>query len=211
MKIVDPDDITTLIANKNHQAIAFCTARASLRHLMSNRVKGIDANGIEYNWDGSDPVTHQANMINWSSKNVELFEDHPALRSSAGISGETVAWPIPTIIICTHYFGYKVNKGEKVNIRRLYRHYRGICQLCLRHGSVGDMTIDHLYPKSLGGSNHDFNLILAHRSCNNAKGAQHPYYNAAGKEIIAKPMLRTGVFCPVETVREEWKPYMFIE
>jgi hypothetical protein len=211
MKIVSPDDITTLIVNKHHMAIAFCTARAALRHLMSNRVRGIDANGIEYSWDGADPVTHKPSYINWAARNIAITEDQPALRSSAGISGETVEWPIPTIIVCTHYFGFKVDKGEKVNIRRLYKHYKGVCQLCLRHGSISDMTIDHLYPRALGGSNHDFNLILAHRSCNNAKGAQYPYYNAEGKEIKSKPMLRTGVLCPIDPVPEAWKGYMFLE
>lgn len=208
MKVVSPDDITTLVTNKFQMGVAFCTARAALRHLMTNRVRGVDSTGYDFSWDGATGnIDEPANTLNWQSRNLFYFDDQPALRSGSS-SGEIIAWPIPTVVICTKYFGYRVSKNEKVNLRKLYRHYKGICQLCLCKGHIGDMTIDHVYPKSLGGTNHDFNLVLAHRSCNHAKGAQTPFLNVDGKEVKARPMLRTGVMMPDIPMREEWKVFM---
>ena len=211
MKIVSPDEITTLVVNGNYQAISFCTARAALRHLMCGRVKGIDASGIAYTWDGSDniiDVHQQTNTLNWEAKNLEFFDDQPALRS-AGCMGSVVEWPIPTIIICTSHFGYRIRKNEKISLRHLYRHYKGICQLCLRYGPITDMNIDHVMPKSQHGSNHDFNVVLSHRKCNHMKGSQYPYLNANGEEVRAKPMLPTGIFIPDMKTRNEWSGYLY--
>jgi len=212
MKIVAPHEVTTLVTNGNYQAIGFHTARAALRHLMCGRVKGIDASGQAYTWNGDDSIIDNhlnTNHYNWSERNLEYFQDQPVLRS-AGSMGNTVEWPIPTIVICTGHYGYRVRKNEKISLRQLYRHYKGICQLCLCHGPLADMTVDHVYPKSLGGSNHDFNVVLAHRYCNHKKGSQTPYLNADGKEVKARPMLPTGIFIPDIDIREEWKPYVGI-
>lgn len=209
MKIVSPDEITTLVTNKHQMPIAWCTARATMRHLMTGRFRGIDSSGYDFSWDGTTiNIDQPANILNWESRNLQYYEDQPALRSGNPL-GTTTEWPIPTIAICTTYFGYRPRSNEKVNLRKLFRHYKGICQLCLRHGSIADMTIDHVYPKSLGGTNHDFNLVLAHRSCNHAKGAQTPFLNAEGKEVKARPMLRNGVMMPDIPMREEWNPYIF--
>lgn len=210
-RVVSPDDVTTIVTNKYQLGIAFCTARATLRHLMTGRVRGVDASGYDFSWDGTASSLGQpVNALNWQARNLQYFDDQPALRSGSS-SGEITVWPIPTVIICTNYFGYKVRKNEKVNLRKLYRHYKGICQLCLTRGPIAEMTIDHVYPRSLGGSNHDFNLVLAHRSCNHAKGAQTPFLNILGQEVKARPMLRTGVMMPDIPMREEWKPYMMID
>lgn len=41
---------------------------------------------------------------------------------------------------------------------------------CLRCGVNKDLTIDHVIPVSLGGSNHHSNLQVLCRSCNSIKG-----------------------------------------
>lgn len=208
MNIVSPDSVTTLVVNKHQMPIAWCTARAAIRHLMSGRVRGVDATGYDYSWDGTTiNIDQPANVLNWEARNLQYFEDQPALRSGSS-AGSVVEWAIPTIVVCTQYFGYRPRGSEKVNLRKLYRHYKGICQLCLKPGPMSEMTIDHVFPRSLGGTNHDFNLVLAHRSCNHAKGAQTPFLNAKGEEVKARPMLRNGVMMPDIPMREEWKQYI---
>ena len=45
------------------------------------------------------------------------------------------------------------------------------CGLCGLHVPYKKATIDHILPRSLGGSNQISNLQLAHGRCNNKKGA----------------------------------------
>lgn len=46
------------------------------------------------------------------------------------------------------------------------------CHICEQgYSPVDPWEIDHVLPLALGGTNHVANLALAHRSCNQAKGA----------------------------------------
>lgn len=53
---------------------------------------------------------------------------------------------------------------------RLYSQYNGHCAYCGKSISRSEMTIDHIVPKSKGGSNDDDNLLPACRACNLGKG-----------------------------------------
>lgn len=59
----------------------------------------------------------------------------------------------------------------------------GLCHLCHEHadlafygvpGSFGahTVTVDHLVPQAHGGDDHPDNLLIAHASCNSARGTQ---------------------------------------
>lgn len=70
-----------------------------------------------------------------------------------------------------------LEKGEKRRAERA----RGIQHLVDRDGPLcwlcgaplnGDATLDHVLPKSKGGSNSRENLRLAHRHCNAKRGNQ---------------------------------------
>ena len=51
------------------------------------------------------------------------------------------------------------------------RIYRRDGYRCLRCGAVHDLTLDHIYPVSLGGTDAEDNLQTLCRSCNSSKGA----------------------------------------
>ena len=65
----------------------------------------------------------------------------------------------------------------------------GLCAYCRCHRAT---TLDHLKPKSRGGSSLRSNLIPACRDCNHSKGSQHwlvwfqqqHFYNEVAKELI---------------------------
>lgn len=46
------------------------------------------------------------------------------------------------------------------------------CGADLRHAAPADITLDHLLPRSAGGSNVATNLATACRSCNSSRGAK---------------------------------------
>lgn len=64
----------------------------------------------------------------------------------------------------------RVEKRLAVYVRDSFR-----CLYCgtdLRHAAPADVTLDHLLPRSAGGSNEATNLVTACRSCNSARGAK---------------------------------------
>lgn len=213
MKIAKPDDRTTLLLNKYHEPFGVCTAKAAFRHLITGRVIGIDAADNLHSWDGKyfDHPELEPSFISWKNKNVELFEDQPALRSAPVDEVETF-WYIPTIVRCNRVFGYRAKAGKDISLRKIYNLYKGVCQYCLKDISFSVATKDHIYPKKLHGSNHDFNLVLACKACNNEKDDQYPYLNNEGNEVKPKKSLPSGMFLPDEKlIRPEWKRYLFLE
>ena len=218
MKLVGPEERTTLLLNRNYQAFSFCSARAAIRHLVTGRIKGMDANGNVLTWDGSDldyvpgVGSDHTSSLSWKENNVELYSDHPYLRSAPNpITGEESKHYIPTIAICSHHFGFHRRSGENVSLKALYNIYKGTCQYCLCHIPMAQATKDHVYPKSKGGSNDDFNLVLACRKCNGDKDSIFPYYDIEGNEVKPKKVTTTGLFVPdAAGVREEWKPFLYM-
>jgi 5-methylcytosine-specific restriction endonuclease McrA len=61
----------------------------------------------------------------------------------------------------------KQKKSIKAQLIGIYGPY---CWHCKCHFSAKDLTLDHLIPKSKGGSNRLENLWLACFPCNNSRG-----------------------------------------
>lgn len=56
------------------------------------------------------------------------------------------------------------------------------CEYCGRWVRKGELTLDHIIPKSKGGTNADDNLLLACRTCNEGK-ADHIYTTRDPKTV----------------------------
>lgn len=214
MNVVTPQAKTSLLLDRNYQPFAVCTARAAIRHLMSERVKGIDAMGNVASWSGTDLNLSEdkAASLRWFNNEVSLFNDQPCLRSAPdATTGEERQWAIPTILVCTYHFGFRRRKGQSVSLKTLYSVYKGVCQYCYEKIPYSSATKDHSFPRSKGGTNDDFNLVLACWQCNNKKDNIHPYYDVNGKEV--KPInINSHLFFMPEgvAIREEWKPFLFL-
>lgn len=214
MNIVNPKDKTTLILNRQFQAFNVITARAAIRHLIAERVKGIDALGNIVSWTGADlNVDGSANTLRWFNNEVSLHDDQPCLRSAPDpTTGEERKWAVPTVVVCNYHFGYRRQANESVSLKTLYNVYKSTCQYCMEKIPYSQATKDHVFPKSKGGSNHDFNLVLACRECNNAKDNIHPYFDIHGKEV--KPIsINSHLFFIPEgmPIRDEWKVYLHLQ
>jgi 5-methylcytosine-specific restriction endonuclease McrA len=61
-------------------------------------------------------------------------------------------------------------KQKKIKKNQLLLEYGSCCYWCRKEFPMEKLTIDHLKPKSKGGSNNLENLRLACFECNNSRG-----------------------------------------
>jgi 5-methylcytosine-specific restriction endonuclease McrA len=116
--------------------------------------------------------------------------------------------PFPSIVrLCVFvHIPYKKIILSRKNIIRRDGHR---CQYC--GASSGNLTIDHVLPRSLGGEDTWENLVTACVSCNNRKDNQSP--EEANLKLLRRPMRPnhiTFIKNSLNRIEESWKPYLFL-
>ena len=191
---------TTLLLDNLWMPIRVIQAGRVFYYLFRDRVTCLDMDLNPYN-------KHQ-----WINAQINLADsaNYPTLASAKN------AWAVPTIAVVNHPFKRDRRVTKKICLDELLELYDDTCQICLQqfNRSAFDpkeiFNRDHVLPRSKGGPDDDFNIVLACKRCNSQKGAEYPYYNANGDEIQAK--LRTR-FSDLEIgaagIRKEWRPFLF--
>ncbi len=81
-------------------------------------------------------------------------------------------FPVPDVIVLTHYNGFP-KLPVSFTRRNVYRRDGFECMYCGRAPGMGDLTIDHIKPRSRGGATSWLNCVAACVPCN-ARKADHP-------------------------------------
>lgn len=87
----------------------------------------------------------------------------------------------PLVIRLLYYVKFRV-RALKINRQRIFKRDNHECVYC---GSVKNLTIDHVIPKSRGGDNTWTNLVTCCRSCNTTKDNKTP--SEANMKMKVKP------------------------
>ncbi|MEO0796400.1 MAG: HNH endonuclease signature motif containing protein [Verrucomicrobiota bacterium] len=193
---------TTLLLDNLWMPIRVIQAGRVFYYLFRDRVTSLDLDLNPYNRD------------QWLHAQADLV----ASASYPMISSARDKWAVPTIAIVNHPFKRDRRVSKKVCLDELLELYDYTCQICLQqfNRSAFDpreiFNRDHVLPRSKGGPDDDFNIVLACKQCNSQKGSEYPYYNANGEEIRAK--LRTtfsDLAIGSAGIRKEWRPFLFKE
>lgn len=118
------------------------------------------------------------------------------------------AMPYPSIVRLAVFVRvpYKKIVLSRKNILRRDGHQ---CQYCGRTDLT--LTVDHIIPKSKGGTDCWENLVAACVVCNNKKGDRTPH--EAKMKLQRKPIRPNHVMFMrhfVTSVDDKWKPYLFM-
>ena len=139
------------------------------------------------------------NLVNKGKAEILKAGEQPILAGSS-----TFARPL--IIRLLSYVKYRI-KNLKVNRARIYKRDGHKCVYC---GNHKNLTIDHVLPKSRGGTNRWTNLVTCCGSCNRKKGDKTPH--EAGMPLTVKPYepsLFSEVFHnSIETIWQEFQQTM---
>jgi 5-methylcytosine-specific restriction endonuclease McrA len=95
---------------------------------------------------------------------AEVLETHDGSVRSA-----TRIYPSPSVIRMV-YLIHRPRPRVKLTRREVFIRDSYTCQYCGRH--AGDLTIDHVVPKSRGGGHSWDNLVSACKPCNHRKGGK---------------------------------------
>lgn len=117
----------------------------------------------------------------------------------------TRQFPKPTVIRLQRY-AHVPYKGVTLNRQNILKRDNFECQYC---GSVKNLTIDHLMPRSKGGKSTWKNLVTACARCNSLKGDQTP--EQAGMKLRMeprKPSFTAFLSLHPHHIHESWKSWL---
>ncbi len=162
----------TLVLNRNWQPVGVASVARSLTLVASERAKIVDPDDFQqYTW------------ADWA-KLIPAAED-PFVQSVM------FRIRVPEVITLT---GYDRVPTKRVTFsrRNIFKRDRYTCQYCHKQLGSEDLTIDHVLPRSRGGTSTWDNCVLACIDCNKRKANRTP--------DEAHMPLRT------EPVRPQWRP-----
>jgi 5-methylcytosine-specific restriction endonuclease McrA len=159
--------------NRLYMAVRVVSARRAMTLLYRELVEVVnheDGKYLSYDFDDWVEVSH--------AKSRFEPEKHDWIR--------TVRFQIavPKIVRLLAYD--KLPRGPvKLNRRNLYARDQNRCQYCGKRYPTSELSLDHVIPRSHGGSNSWENIVCACVKCNVRKGGRTP--DQAGLKLIARP------------------------
>ena len=116
-------------------------------------------------------------------------------------------YPRPTVIRLSHMV-HRPRHRIKLTKREVMRRDHFTCQYCGQHASV--LTIDHVYPRHLGGTMTWENVVTACAPCNHRKGSRT--LEQAQMTLLRRPAEPPSsalyFFGRHLNENEEWLPYI---
>ena len=104
--------------------------------------------------------------------------------SSSHVHSARQAVPVPSVIRLLEYRRIPM-QARSLSRKNILMRDRYTCQYCLRTLSSGDLTLDHVVPRSRAGESAWENLVACCHPCNNRKGSRTP--EEAGMKLTRQP------------------------
>lgn len=163
-----------LTLNRSYRAVNV----QSLRRSISTVCKG-----------GAQILGHDYQLHDWESWLDQPVDERDHLLAVRG--SEFVKIAIPEIIVATKFDDMPDSRVTFCR-RNVFKRDRYTCQYCHKQPAHDELTIDHVKPKSLGGTSCFTNCVLACINCNAKKANRTP--EQAGMKLKKAP------------VRPQWRP-----
>lgn len=156
-----------LVLNKNWQAINVTSPSNALSMMYTGNATGLHI-------EGNDNMT----PLKWKDWIKIKCKDELCVKTING------SIQIPKIIILCHYNKIP-KKRPKFTSKNIWTRDNGICQYTGKKLKPNEGNIDHVIPKSRGGTTDWSNCVLAHKDINSKKADRTP--NEAGLKLLKTP------------------------
>jgi 5-methylcytosine-specific restriction endonuclease McrA len=137
----------------------------------------------------------------WSALSVAAGED------AVGLVGCVVK--VPRVVILVAYDRVP-RRNVRFSRRNIFVRDRNTCQYCGHTFSTSDLNLDHVVPRSQGGTTSWENIVCSCVPCNKRKGGNHP--GQVGMRLVSSP--RTPRWSPEyafslrRPIHKEWVPFL---
>jgi 5-methylcytosine-specific restriction endonuclease McrA len=118
---------------------------------------------------------------------------------------EKVAFPEPSVVRLTYYVKVPYQARVALNRKAVFARDSHTCQYC---GAAAE-NIDHVVPRSKGGTHTWDNVVAACRPCNMRK--EDRLLHESGLILRKKPVIpreRIWILVATGSVRPDWEPYI---
>lgn len=135
--------------------------------------------------------------------------DLVAQKEGRHIRSVKCAYPYPSVIRLTAYVRIPYKRIE-LSRKNILRRDGNRCQYCGK--KAPDLTIDHIVPKSRGGTDSWENLVAACVRCNNRKGNRTP--EEARISLLKKPSRPHHILFFRQflgKMDKDWRPFLFMD
>lgn len=159
----------TLVLNKLYVPIHIIDWKRSINLLYAKEARSLDQDLIPYNFE--DWVT-LCNMPDFDNSYYNY------------INSISLSVAVPDILVLRDY---KLIPRRDIKYSRdnVFHRDDNRCAYCGKHFKRGELTIDHVIPKSKGGDNSWKNIISSCKKCNNKKGDRT--LEEAGMKLLFQP------------------------
>jgi 5-methylcytosine-specific restriction endonuclease McrA len=191
-------DAHVLVLNKHYTAVRVISARRAFRMILREIAEIVSVEDDQ-----------------WMSYDFDSWRELSELRSR--YEHERHDWvqcvrfqlAVPRIIRLLFYDRFP-RRPVKFNRRNLFARDENRCQYCGRRYSTSELSLDHVVPRSQGGTTDWSNIVCACVGCNVRKGGRTP--EQAGMKLITAPAKPAR--SPVVTLRltsekyASWKQFL---
>ncbi len=156
----------TLVLNRSWQPVNIASVARSFSMVYSGGARFVDPESYQlYDW------------TDWAA--LTPSSDEPFVRSV------DQRFRVPEVIALAHYDRFP-NSSVTFNRRNIFRRDRFMCQYCGKQPSPKELTIDHVLPRSKGGTSNWTNCVLACIGCNHRKANRLP--KEASMRLLKTPV-----------------------
>lgn len=159
---------------------------------------------LNQNYEPLDVCSARRAIVLLFMGKAEIVEHHDQLVRSV-----SMAYPLPSVVRLGLYIS-RPRRKIILTRRNVIKRDGHRCQYC---GSTKrPMTVDHVVPKKLGGSDSWENLVCACISCNNKKGNRTP--EQAKMKLLRRPQRPnhlTFIRYFIGVPDQRWRPYLFMD
>jgi 5-methylcytosine-specific restriction endonuclease McrA len=182
-------DTGVLVLNRVYQPVHITSVRRAFAMLYQGAARAIDAQFQTFDFDS------------WSALSAAAHED------AIGAVGRRIR--VPRVIVLLAY-----DRMPRARVRfsrfNIYARDDNTCQYCGRRWARADLNLDHVIPRSRGGSTTWENVVCSCVPCNLRKGGRSP--EEAGMRLLRAParprwtpMFRSATR---RAFYREWRPFL---